>query len=175
MNEYIQTSGITPIGTLIAFLGNVPPDGFLVCDGSTHNIIDYPEFADFLNVQFGAIDQFGGDGITTFGVPDLTDTFIKGSSTAGVFEDAGLPNITGSLGATSNVYQDIFDGATFTETSALYCIYDSRNRQCNGNVSGYYSKLCGINFDANRNNKIYGKSNTVTPKNISVLYCIKVK
>ena len=30
-------------------------------------------------------------------------------------------------------------------------------------------------LDASRSNNIYGNSNTVTPKNISVLYCIKAK
>jgi len=167
MNEYIQTSGITPIGTLIAFLGNVPPDGFLVCDGSTHNIIDYPEFADFLNVQFGAIDQFGGDGIATFGVPDLTDTFIKGSNAAGTLQDAGLPNLYGTFNHDWGAFAVKYE----SELGA----FKTGDVVSNSGIYGGGSTDSRAIFDANKYNPIYGNSDTVTPKNINVLYCIKVK
>jgi microcystin-dependent protein len=45
----------------------VPP--WLICDGSVYNISAYP----FLGAQLGA--TFGGNGSTTFGVPDLRNRF----------------------------------------------------------------------------------------------------
>ena len=41
-----------------------------MCDGSTYNIVDYPYLAQYFKDTFGTINVFGGDGITTFGVPD---------------------------------------------------------------------------------------------------------
>lgn len=171
---YTQT-GFTPIGTIISVMGNSAPTHYLACDGSIYNISDYQDLANYFKEQFGSENYFGGDGIDTFAVPDMTDKFMKGSTTAGTSEDAGLPNITGALTGTSTTYQDLFDSANFTNNSALYCTYDNINRQANSNVAGYYTTLKGISFSASRNNAIYGKSNTVTPNNISVLYCIAVR
>lgn len=73
--EYVNSeSGIedTPIGEIIRTIGNKTPKHYLMCDGSTHNIADYPHLAQYFKDTFGAINVFGGDGTTTFGVPDYT-------------------------------------------------------------------------------------------------------
>lgn len=69
-----STKGIedTPVGELIRTLGDETPKHYLMCDGSTHNIADYPYLAQYFKDTFGAINVFGGDGTTTFGVPDYT-------------------------------------------------------------------------------------------------------
>lgn len=69
-----------PIGTLHHFLGTAAPDGYLACDGAEYNIADYPALADFIESQFGSKNKFGGDGETTFSVPDLQGRFLFGSS-----------------------------------------------------------------------------------------------
>ena len=71
-------NGITPVGTVIAFMGTIAPTGFVFCDGSELNIIDYPNLANHIETQFGSKNYFGGDGITTFAVPDLRDEFLRG-------------------------------------------------------------------------------------------------
>lgn len=71
--EYVDsTKGIedTPVGEIIRTIGNKTPKHYLMCDGSTHNIADYPYLAQYFKDTFGAINAFGGDGTTTFGVPD---------------------------------------------------------------------------------------------------------
>lgn len=73
--EYVDsTKGIedTPVGEIIRTIGNETPKHYLMCDGSTHNIADYPYLAQYFKDTFGAINVFGGDGTTTFGVPDYT-------------------------------------------------------------------------------------------------------
>ena len=73
--EYVDsTKGIedTPVGEIIRTIGNKTPKHYLKCDGSTHNIADYPYLAQYFKDTFGAINVFGGDGTTTFGVPDYT-------------------------------------------------------------------------------------------------------
>lgn len=61
----------TPIGHIISFMGTKAPDHYLICDGSEYNITDYQKLADFINDQFGSYNYFGGNGTTTFAVPDL--------------------------------------------------------------------------------------------------------
>ena len=74
--EYIDsTKGIedTPVGEIITTLGDETPKHYLACDGSTHNIADYPHLAQYFKDTFGTINYFGGDGITTFAVPKLSE------------------------------------------------------------------------------------------------------
>lgn len=60
-----------PIGTVIQYMGKAAPKNYLVCDGATHLIADYPNLAAFIKEQFGTVDYFGGDGSTDFSVPTI--------------------------------------------------------------------------------------------------------
>lgn len=74
--EYVDsTKGIedTPVGEIIRTIGNKTPKHYLMCDGLTHNIADYPHLAQYFKDTFGTINYFGGDGTTTFAVPDLSE------------------------------------------------------------------------------------------------------
>ena len=74
--EYVDsTKGIedTPVGEIITTLGDETPKHYLACDGSTHNIADYPHLAQYFKDTFGTINYFGGDGTITFAVPDLSE------------------------------------------------------------------------------------------------------
>lgn len=62
----------TPIGTIIAFMGSEAPKCYLVCDGSSYKIRDYPDLANFFKQQFGSETYFGEDGEGTFKVPNLS-------------------------------------------------------------------------------------------------------
>ncbi len=70
-NKFIP-SDFLPIG----FLGYIPyadiPAGWLVRDGTVYNIADYPELAAKLG------NTYGGDGVTTFAVPDDRGLFERG-------------------------------------------------------------------------------------------------
>lgn len=74
-------AGFTPIGTIIAVMGNDAPANYLPCDGRVVNISDYPELADYFKEQFGSSNYFGGDGTTTFGIVDLSGEFLRGAGT----------------------------------------------------------------------------------------------
>ena len=63
--------GFTPIGTVIDFLGISAPTHYLKCDGSTHNIADYSDLANYFQAVYGSKNYFGGDGATTFAVPTI--------------------------------------------------------------------------------------------------------
>ena len=64
----------TAIGVIQAFSGNIIPRGFLVCDGASYKVADYPD----LYAVIG--NTYGGD-TENFNVPNLIDKFIQGSTT----------------------------------------------------------------------------------------------
>ncbi len=64
-----------PSGTVITFAGAVSklPRGYLICDGRTLNIADYPELFEAIGTAWG------GNGSTNFRLPDLRGRFLRGA------------------------------------------------------------------------------------------------
>lgn len=145
-------AGAALTGMIFAFAGNTLPGGYLLCDGSQVSRTTYQKLFDVIGTTYGK-----GDGSTTFNLPNLTDRFIQGSSAAGKYREAGLPNITGesSLGEWGKPA-----GAFYTQGTLKTAYLDEEE-------SG---RLC---FDASRSNAIYGKSNTVQPPALTMRYIIK--
>jgi len=82
----------------------VAPGGWALCDGTTYLIADYPQAGALLGTLYG------GDGVITFGVPDLRDRAPRGAGGALELGDTGgtdtvtlatanLPAHSHSLGA----------------------------------------------------------------------------
>lgn len=85
--------GVIPSGGLIPYaVPGTAPAGFLLCDGSTYNIATYPTLGGLLG------STYGGDGITTFAVPDL-----RGRVPAGVDNMGGTAanRLTSTVGMTA--------------------------------------------------------------------------
>jgi len=145
-----------PTGAIISYAGNgALPEGYLLCDGSALSRATYAELFAVIGTDYG-----DGDGSTTFNLPDFTDgTFAEGATTAGTVYAAGLPNITGS----GIISGDTGVGA-FVDGSS-YARYDG---VASGGYLQYYKS-----FDASRSNSIYGNSNTVQPKSLTVKFLIK--
>ena len=73
-SEFGGTAGVDFIGQIVPFAGNFAPDGFLEAAGQTLQIADY-------NTLFSLIGTtYGGDGQTTFMLPDLRGRTIVGTS-----------------------------------------------------------------------------------------------
>ena len=88
--------GAVAPGTVLAFAGETPPEGYLECDGASVSRTAYAELFEAIGTAFGA-----GDGSTTFGLPDVRGVFLRGWDN-GRGADAG--RILGSL------QQDAFQG-----------------------------------------------------------------
>ena len=58
------------IGSITAYAGHTVPEGYMICDGSTLNKADYPELFDIIGTVYG------GDGVTTFKLPNLLGKVI---------------------------------------------------------------------------------------------------
>ena len=157
-------AGADLTGMIFAFAGNSIPSGFLLCDGSKVSRTTYKKLFDVIGTTYGA-----GDGSTTFTLPNLIDRFIEGSSAAGDYREAGLPNITGSF--------DIRrwnDGTmAHNSTGAMRIIYEIGDNAYAANKTDTMFREDRINFDASHSNNIYGNSTTVQPPAVTMRYIIK--
>lgn len=152
-----------PTGTILPFAGSTIPSGFLACNGAAVSRTTYSALFSAIGTAYGS-----GNGSTTFNVPQVEDNrFLEFSSTRGAKKNAGLPNITGVYDAAELNHNGI--GAP--KTSGAFG-YDSNS------TFGWMSDGLGgtpyrITFNASRSSSIYGTSNTVQPKSLTVRAIIK--
>ena len=87
LKNALPVLGVTgnPSGTVISFAGMSAPDGYLICDGSEVNRIDYDVLYSIIGTVYGS-----GDGSTTFNIPDLRGEFIRGWSRSGGTQKTGV-------------------------------------------------------------------------------------
>lgn len=78
--ELAQNNGPqVPVGTVIAWLGTgSAPAGYLEANGQTVSRTTYAELFSVFGTSYGA-----GDGSTTFGLPNLNERHLKGTTTVG--------------------------------------------------------------------------------------------
>lgn len=148
-----------PTGSVFPFAGIAAPEGFLLCNGQEVSRFTYTKLYGVLGDTYGA-----GDGTTTFNLPNLIDRFIEGTeSSVGQTLDAGLPNIKGDLDKMVTDSGGSFSGA----------FYSKGKPRTRGWATADFDELRNIGFDASHSNSIYGKSDTVQPPAVKMLYIIK--
>lgn len=172
-------AGFTPVGTVVSVMGVSAPANYLICNGQIVNIADYKELANYFEAQFGSKNKFGGDGTTTFAVPDLRGEFLRGTGTnshanqgngaaVGVHQDATvIPKfiVNPSDGATNNLYVAGKKGAYNSILNADKTNTISSDYQdISINKSSAIDRTGDVNFNY-----------TTRPTNTSVLYCIATK
>ena len=170
-------AGFTPIGTIIAVMGNDAPANYLACNGQIVNIADYPELATYFEQQFGSSNYFGGDGTTTFGIVDLSGEFLRGTGT-------NSHSNQGS-GANVGVHQDGTESPNYTtvnaETSVIIPIHDSGSDSTKPKTVHPDSQIVISDKFGNINFTSYTSGGTIVtrytsrPTNTSVLFCIATK
>ena len=168
-----------PVGTIISFMGKNAPLGYLSCDGTAYNIADYQRLANHITVQFGAVNFFGGNGTTTFAVPDLRGEFLRGTGTnshntqgsganVGVHQDSTeFPNIGLSKNSSGTVGIYVLDIPTTNNTSDGPYFTDSTYNRFNSGKNAWTT--IGSEYSSSTTNGTV----RARPTNTSVLYCIK--
>jgi microcystin-dependent protein len=163
----------TPLGTVIMFMGTVAPQGYLFCDGTLYNVVDYTKFAAFIAKQFGSVNYFGGNGETTFAVPDLRGEFLRCTGTNSHAKQGN--------GAAVGVHQDSTEISNVF-TAHVNSIYAYKfESESNTLVKKIDSVIATTNYQ-NRVQAIeesYSSDGpsiyTSRPTNTSIMYCIKAK
>jgi len=158
-----------PVGAIITMSGNLAPTGYLPCDGTVYNIADYPNLANYYENAQGSKNFYGGDGTTTFAVPDYRGEFLRGTGTNSHTNQGN--------GANVGVHQDgttipkvISDTTNHFEYFGRMVISENRNID-----SIVYSSAPIDRVTTN----VYTQSTetsaeiTTRPTNTSVLYCVK--
>lgn len=168
------SSGGNPIGTIISYMGTSAPAGYLVCDGSVYHISDYPVLSAHISEQFGQAKYFGGNGTTTFAVPDMRNLFLRGyHGTAAA--------LSGNIGAKQEgtIFPDM--GAT-PSSSGKGGLYVGQPDPAVGNFP--QNKDTSVGYGSTKTSRangsyslitdwLAGKTYTARPVNMAVLYCIK--
>ena len=162
--------GYAPIGTIIAFMGTNAPQDYLPCDGGQYFINDFPQLTNFFEIEFGAVNYFGGNGTTTFAVPDLRGEFLRGTGTNA---HANQGN-----GTTVGNHQDATSVPNFVVSQSNTRLYGySKSSTVNANVQNADNTLTGTGYIRVDGNFISNTSQdaeyTARPTNTSVLWCIK--
>lgn len=182
-NENLPEDEGVPIGTIISFMGISAPQKYLACDGTAYNISAYPELASFIESQFSIKNYFGGDGTTTFAVPDLRGEFLRGTGT-NTHEKSGSGDSVGihqagtivpysSIGITSqNVIQPSFRVSGDAVAGTDYNAITNPDYRIAGTTNAKYAyATTGTIGTSNDKNYQY----VTRPTNTSILYCIKAK
>ena len=135
-------------------------EGWILCDGRAVSRTDYSNLFEAIGTQYGE-----GDGTTTFNVPNLSGRFLQMDTTKaiGTYVEAGLPNITGSVGYTV--------GATFGSDGCFTKDNNTNSAWWAGATNVARSSV--FHMDASLSSAIYGKSETVQPPSFIVNYFIK--
>lgn len=167
-NKISTTHGV-PAGSIMAYGGATPPDGWLLCDGATKSSSQYPEL-------FAAIgNNWGSGGSGSFKLPDLRGLFLRGvNETTNNDLDAenrvskngsNAGNQVGSYQA--DQFQGHFHNGSITFASSQPGTGAAAGTSSRFDVPGVLDAVTDGKNDAPRTGK------ETRPKNVYVLYIIK--
>lgn len=165
MFEAVTKSGDTltahntlpPVGTILFIAGNTVPENCVPAVGEELNRTTYADLFSVTGTLYGE-----GDGSTTFNAPDARGRVPEGAQTAGGYNAAGLPDITGDISK--------FREGLLYQNGAFY----PKDREY---ITGYFVQGVASNttpvriiaMEASRSNSIYGASTTVQPASVKLL------
>jgi hypothetical protein len=151
----ISLLNIVPPGCIMPYGDEVPPPGYLSCDGALHPRATYPKLFDIIGYDFGG----GGD---FFAVPDTRNRFIRGSSFSrpiGTTEESRIKVHTHTL-ETDSIVDDSF------ETIGIKgLITNSGGDLVNG------PNTAGLKIVSDLNNADFAEE--MRPKNMAISFVIK--
>lgn len=161
---------IAPVGTIAAFAGSSVPTGWVYCGGGAVSRTTYAKLFSVIGTKYGT-----GDGSTTFNLPALQGRVLQGytdSVAIGTKIAAGLPDIQGSVNLSAGDTGSRL--GLVRGSSGAFAVSKAAQKNPNsvGNLSGVYEEFT---FKASSSNSIYGKSTSVQPPALAIMYIIKYK
>lgn len=154
------------VGEIKWFAGSSIPSGWLLCDGSSLDRTSYSRLFEVIGTTWGSNSN------TSFKLPNLIDRVAWGSSTAGTYIDAGLPNITGTISFQGYDNQGYLMATT---NNGAFSVKESSHNVAIGRFqfTNEDKKTVIAELNASRSNSIYGKSSTVQPPAAKLIPIIK--
>jgi microcystin-dependent protein len=169
----------SPIGSIVPYIGVNAPEDYLICDGRELNINEYKELADHFKKEFGTVNHYGGDGETTFTIPDLRNEFLRGyyadkeeqlSGEVGLHQDATVFNKIGIHSNGAYFYRDMsLVTGDWGDANGDIGNHDTDLVTSKENIR--YGSLGTVNTTSTEQITMY----TSRPTNVAVLFCIKYK
>ena len=151
-NLLVSSGQVVPPGTVVAFGAASTPSGFIHCNGAAIDRALYSDLFAAIGTTFGT-----GNGSTTFNVPDLRGSFIRGHDDGRGF-DSGR--------AFGNYQADEF--ASHDHSIQVWYIYGW------GQSETPAASHFGWGGGQTRDEAIQNRGGAETrPKNYSLRYCIK--
>lgn len=142
---------LVPPGAVMAFARNSAPDGWIECNGSAISRTVYADLFAAIGTTFGA-----GNGSTTFNVPNLRGEFIRGwDNGRGV--DSGRAFGSAQADAIKSHTHNILPGFAL----------NARTGVTGGGTTGVFA-------DGGATDTAASGGSESRPRNIAMLYCIKV-
>ena len=155
LNRLITNQGmIVPAGTVIPYGNTSAPFGYIKCNGAAISRTVYEDLFAAIGTSFG-----GGDGSTTFNVPDLRGEFIRG------WDDGRGADSGRGFGSFQNHQFEDHTHNAYDHTAGF----------------GYQTHFSGPHgpthqYDSTRatSGAVSGNRGSETrPRNVAMLYCIK--
>ncbi|NBQ51531.1 MAG: hypothetical protein EBU35_13035, partial [Marivivens sp.] len=152
-----------PAGTIITTALTSAPKGYLECDGSAVSRTTHARLFGELGVIYG-----NGDGSTTFNLPDYRGRFLRGfDNTAGTDPDASSRTDRGD-GTTGDAVGTKQNDEFKSHHHNTQVTADPMRNLSEQSVS--YNRYNA----SNPTSALYAGGNETRPKNINVMYCIKL-
>ena len=136
-----------PPGTVIYYLGDDIPNGFLLTNGASVLKTDFPLLYAAIGDKFGNVDD------EHFNLPNTHHRFLEGTTNieeVGTYVSAGLPNIAGEI------YTHFADRGVVRQTSGIFrVIGNAIDPPANGTTIVSNQAWFGASLDASRGSSIY--------------------
>lgn len=154
-----------PIGTVVHYMGDTIPEGFLLCNGASLSRTEYPELFDVIGTKCGSADS------AHFSIPDMHHRFLEGTtvlSEIGKYISEGLPNIPGNISHLREQGQPQPDGVF----QSYGCVYGDEIVRQNPGDRPYAWET--VKFLASMGSNIYSDSvDTVQPAAMRALILVR--
>lgn len=152
-----------PPGTVIYYLGDDIPNGFLLTNGASVLKTDFPLLYAAIGDKFGNVDD------QHFNLPNTHHRFLEGTTNieeVGTYVSAGLPNSTGEQG--------LRYGANLGSGYGVFdCSPDPQQTEVRIQSQSTVQPWQILSFDLSRGNSIFGASDTNQPKSLRSLCLIR--
>jgi phage-related tail fiber protein len=170
-----QITKNAPVGAVLMWATETPPNGWLECDGSEKSRTTYSALFAIIGEKYG-----NGDGSTTFNLPDCRGQFLRGwDHGAGNDPDAGTrtnrgDGVTGDHVGTKQL--DTFQGHRHTWDCQMYGQPGAGGWQHSPDGAGYRYNPQGTSATGYSNVPGQGTPRTsaeTRSKNINIVFIIK--